>query len=138
MPTVQDFYLLFCSHKFKKMNEQMKDGFTGMYHALRILAKAKRSMSAGDMSELFGATTARTAVLLSTLEKKGFVEKSKCEEDARKTIVSITQKGIDAVNARKEFIFSAIENLLARLEPSEVESLYNIAKKLLSIDAVVS
>lgn len=132
MPTAQDFYLLFCSHKFKKMNESLKDGFTGIYYALRILAKAKHSLSAGDVSELFGATTARTAVILATLEKKGFIEKSKAKDDARKTIVSITPQGVEALNARKTFVFESIDKILARLEQSEVVMLYNIVQKLLA------
>lgn len=127
----KDFYLLFCNHKFKKVTETIQDGFSGMYFVLRLLSDAPNGLSAGEISKIFHVTTARTAVILATLKKKGFIAKTKCSLDARKTIVKITEKGTEALSKRKAKIFNSIDGFLVKLDPSEKENLYVILQKLL-------
>lgn len=129
--TSQDFYMLFCNHKFKKISETIQDGFSGMYFVLRLLSESKDFLLAGDISQLFQVTTARTAVILNTLEKKGFVSKSKCEDDARKTKVEITSLGIEALIERKKKILGTIEHFLNKLDETEKVQFFDILKKLL-------
>lgn len=129
-PTTQDFYLLFCNHNFKKVSEIIQDGFSGMYFVLRIISDAKRELSAGDISDAFQVTTARTAVILSTLEKKRFISKSKSKDDARKTIVKLTESGKFALENRKNQIFDAINSIFSKLNEEELKSFYTILEKL--------
>lgn len=131
-PNANDFYNLICNGNFKRITDAIQDGFSGMYYVLRILHNAKEKLLAGDISDIFGVTTARTAVILSTLEKKGYIEKSKSDNDARKTLVVITPKGREAIEARKRKIFSEIDRFLTKLTSKEVASFYNILHKLLS------
>ncbi len=130
--TAQDFYTLFCNHKFRKISEIIQEGFSGMYYVLKLLADAKRELTAGDISESFGVTTARTAVILNTLEKKEYIEKSKSKNDGRQTIVKITQKGISVLKERKKKLFETINTYLSKLKPTEIDDLYGIIKTLLS------
>lgn len=130
--TAQDFYLLFCNHKFKKVSETIQDGFSGMYFVLRILAEAGKDLFAGDISDIFKVSTARTAVILNTLEKKGFVFKSKSDVDARKTVVRITESGQKILEDRKNRIFTALDKFLAKLNEEETQQFYNILNKLLT------
>lgn len=128
----QDFYLLFSSGKFRKISEIVQDGFSGMYYVLKILADAKSELSAGNISETFGVSTARTAVILNTLEKKGYIIKSKSKLDARKTIVRLTKSGETALNERKEIILSFIDEFLQKLDDSEKSDFYKLLTKLIS------
>lgn len=131
--SANDFYLLFSNHKFKKVTETLQDGFTGMYFVLRILEDAENELSAGDIAEAFNVTTARTAVILATLEKKGFITKTKSSQDARRTIVKITDAGKSALEERKEKVFVAVDGFLSKLTKGEVKDFYKILQKLLTI-----
>lgn len=128
-PTAQDFYSVFCNHKLKKVSETLRDGFSGMYVVLRILDEAESELSAGDISEIFGVTTARTAVILKTLEQKGYVSK-RSGDDARITMVKITAEGRAALNTRKEKVFVEVDGFLDKLTDEEATTLYNILKKI--------
>lgn len=130
MPTAQDFYFLFCNRKFKRLTKTIQDGYSGMYFALKILSEAKTPLSAGKISCLFETSTARTAVILSTLEKKGYITKSKDPSDARKTIVSITSEGETALQKRKQIIFSTIDELLSTLDNTQKEQFYELLQTI--------
>lgn len=130
--TAEDFYMLFSNHKFKKVTDTLQDGFSGMYVVLKIIEDAPNELSAGDISQIFGVTTARTAVVLTTLEKKEYIIKSKSENDARKTIVKITEKGKKTLNERKDELFTDINTFLNKLDDIDIDNLYKIISKLLS------
>lgn len=129
-PSAEDFYVLFTNHKFKKVSETIQDGFAGMYFVLRKLDEADTKLSAGDISEMFGVSTPRTAVILATLKRKGFITKTKASLDARKTIVEITDAGRRALASRRDNVFSTIDNMLNKLSSDERISLYSTLHKL--------
>lgn len=86
----------------------------------------------GDISEIFKVTTTRTAVILSTLEKKDLILKLKSEFDTRKTIVKITEKGVKELLNRKTKILEMINCMLLKLSDEDKETLYNLRCKILS------
>lgn len=131
-PTAQDVYLLLGNSKLKVISETFQDGFTGMFVVLKILDNAKKELSAGDISQTFGVTTARTAVILNTLEKKGYIIKNKSDSDARKTIVKLTDEGLIALNERKQKIINAIEELMSNLSDKDIKSFYKVLQKLIT------
>lgn len=126
----EDFYLSLSNHKFKKFSQVIQDGHSGIFFVLKILDDAQKEMTAGDIAEIFGVTTARTAVILNTLEKKGYLCKSKSSSDARKTIVCITESGHIALEQRKTDIFGMINDMLSKLTEEEVSTLFSILQKL--------
>lgn len=128
--TAQELYSTICDQKVKKAIEFIQDGFYGMYFVLKILFSAQRELTAGDIAESFGVTTARTAVMLKTLETKGYITKSKSKDDARKTIVRLTNSGAVALRERKERLFAVIDGLMMKLDDAEKEQLFHILRKL--------
>lgn len=128
----KDFYLLFSSQKFKKITQIIQDGYSGMYYVLKILNEYNGKVCAGDISKIFKVTTARTAGVLKTLEKKGYIVREKGEDDARKTIAIITKKGSEALERRKKEINMAIDEFLKKLDEDEVSKFYEILKKILN------
>lgn len=130
--TAEDFYLLFCNRKFKKVIEPLADDLTGMYFVLRILQDNKNELLAGDISSFFGVSTARTAVVLKTLSRKGYVKTFKSILDRRKTIVRITEKGIAVLNARTSKIIEKINEPLSKLSEEEKISFYQVLSKILN------
>lgn len=128
----QTFYTLLSNNKFKQITSVLQDGFSGIYLVLKILNDSQNPISAGDISESLNVSTARTAVALACLEKKGFIKKSKFHLDARKTMVEITPNGKTALNARKNDVFAMINQFLDKLNEQEKICLLDILKKLLS------
>lgn len=131
-PTPQDFYTIFCNCKFRKVVEMMQEGFSGMFFVLKILENAEEGLLAGDISAVFGVTTARTAVILATLERKGYIHKARGKDDARKTIVTITERGSRALAERKARIFGELDLILQRLGERDADEMYHILQKLMS------
>lgn len=128
--TAQELYSAICDQKVKKAIEFIQDGFYGMYFVLKILFSAQKELTAGDIAENFGVTTARTAVVLNSLAKKGFITRSKSKDDARKTIVSLTAEGEIALHERKAKLFSVIDSMMGKLDDNEKEQLFHILRKL--------
>lgn len=124
-------YNSLCNKKLKNVYEVIQEGFSGIFVVLRILDNAEGEVSAGDISNLFGVSTARTAVMLNTLERKEYISKTKSNVDARKTIVAITDKGRLALSERKQKIEGLIDNFTSKLSVGEVNSFCNILKKVL-------
>lgn len=134
-PTAEDFYQLISNQGFKNILDIIHEGFTGMFFVLKKLAEGKTDMSAGDIADSFGVSTARTAVVLKNLENKGFVIKSKAEDDGRKTLVKISKNGTIALKDRMKNLLMSMENLLLKLSGEETTQLYNILQKLLVVNS---
>lgn len=128
----KDFYLLFCSSNFRNITETIQEGFSGMYYVLKILSDSNFELSAGDISNEFGVSTARTAVILNTLERKGYITKSKSNQDGRKTIVLLTEAGNNALQIRKNKILSVLNTYINKLSEQETDKLYFLLEKILS------
>lgn len=126
-------YALLGSAKLQKARALLQDGFAGMYAALKLLCEADddgRELCAGDISAAFGVSTARTAVVLSALEKKGWVRKGKSPTDGRKTLVRVTETGRAALETRLRQVYRLIEELLGGLSEAETEALLGLLQKL--------
>ena len=129
--TSEYIYNLLCNKKLRQVYDIMQDGFSGMYVVLRILNEAKEPITAGEISNIFGVSTARVAVLLGTLSRKGYIKKIKSSKDARQTIVIITSEGKNALVDRKNKILSMIEQFVSLLNDNEIRIFCNILKKVL-------
>ena len=64
-------------------------------------------------------TLATLNVAIGKLEKKGFVEKRRCETDRRQMLIKLTAKGRKAYRAHASFHRALIEEALAELTPEE-------------------
>ena len=131
-PTARDFCELICKCNSRKFTDFLQDGFSGMFVVLKYIKETKGEISAGDISQNFCVSTARTAVILSNLEKKGYITKTKSPVDARKTLVQLTHQGNQAILKREEDIISMVDSLLDKLSEQEAQNFYNIIKKIIT------
>lgn len=128
----EDIYQRFdCLAAVKAMRFK-DDEFKGIFVILRLLRKQNRAMIAGEIATLLQVSTARIAVALKTLESKKYIIKSKMKEDARKTIVDITNDGLLALKEREKNIVHMIESHLNKLTEEETLQFQHIIVKLLS------
>ena len=110
--------------------ELMQDNLKGIFIILKVLNEKHGEMTAGSIAQTLGVSTSRVAVALKTLENKHYIEKFKSLDDARCTIVQITEQGIIALNQREKQIISTINKVLEKLTDSEAVTLKNIIEKL--------
>lgn len=131
MKTSLEFYSLFCDKRFRKVSDLIQDGFKGLFFVLKVLETNDNEVTAGDISLKIGVSTARTAVILNTLESKGYITKGKSNSDARKTIVKLTNEGLIALNKRKSEVIASIDDFLLTLDEEDREQLYLLLHKVL-------
>lgn len=94
----------------------LTDSNAGIGFALKLLYSADgQHLSAGDVSEAMGVSTARVAVLLKKMESKGLITKENDKNDARITRVSLSEKGEAVANQMKENMRKHISNVIERL-----------------------
>lgn len=115
---------------FKKIVNTLEDGYRGMYVILKFVRDNMRETVAGDISKNLNISTARVAVCLNSLEKKGYIVKSKSKTDGRVTVVEITDLGKSVLAKREGEIKELIQLLFSNLSEEEVVQLINIIKKI--------
>lgn len=131
MNSGERLYKIFNTIKSKKIVDFFNDGFSGMNIALKILYDSGSPLSAGQISDSLDISTARVAVLLSNLENKGLILKSKSNTDARVTIVNLTNEGRKLIEERREKLFNRLEQILSKLNSKEQKQLFGLLQKIL-------
>ncbi|MCH5325483.1 MAG: transcriptional regulator [Eubacterium sp.] len=83
-----------------------------------------------DLSEELVVSTARVAVLLNTLEKDGFITRIHDSRDNRLTNVSLSEKGRELINSRREELLMYMSELLSKLGEDDAKEYVRLQKKL--------
>lgn len=96
---------------FRTMNENQ----AGIGAVLRFLYEAAGTVTAGRISEFMGVSTARVAVLLKKMEAKGLIEKERAAEDARVTIVRLSEAGETKVLQMQEALSGQINTIIDKV-----------------------
>lgn len=80
-----------------KIMRPMSDTTAGIGAVLKLLYSSTTPVTAGRISEQLHISTARVAVLLKKMTAKGFITKEKDPQDARVTIVHLTEHGRNTI-----------------------------------------
>lgn len=117
--------------KAKKFETFFNSSFKGLILILNLLECQKESLlSAGEIASLLNVSTARVAVAINNLEKKGLVIREKSQEDARKTIIKLTEKGKNICEENQKRIKKETLIFLQKLTNDEKIALMSIINKL--------
>ena len=118
----------------------------GAYFVLNYLVKHNKEVISADLSNSLNVSTARMTKLLQKLEKKNLILKQKSIADARKIIVTITEKGKKMLSNLKEMMLQLIDKLIEEigeekfekfiLLSSEIQNTINEKKLLDSFNAI--
>lgn len=116
--------------KIKKFEMFFNSSFKGLILILNLLELKNDSLSAGEIASLLKVSTARVAVAINTLEKKDLVKREKSKEDARKTIIKLTEKGKNICEENQKRIKNETLIFLQKLTNDEKIALISIINKL--------
>ncbi len=75
-------------------------------------------------------TTGTLTISVNSLVKKGFVERTRSEEDRRVVLISLTEKGKEAFRSHQQFHDKMVEAVTAQLSEEEQEILQKALSRL--------
>lgn len=85
-----------------------------------------------DISDSLVISQARVALLLNRLEKDGWIDRKTDEDDTRRTLVSITDKGIQELERRKHEILDNMLEALKKVGLEESNDLLHFTSTMVS------
>lgn len=99
---------------------------------LGFLAMSDGVVYAGDIARRMDVSTARIAAMLNRMEKNGFIRREPAPEDARKTVVKLTDQGRCWIQQTREQALTRAELLLERVGPEDVWEFIRLSKEIKS------
>lgn len=100
---------------------------------LRCLARSTVPLLPSDLSEQIHASTARIAVVLNRLEKKGYVSRAIDATDRRRILVTMTEEGREYVETVRAHLCENMKSLLEELGEQDAQEYLRITKRILRI-----
>ena len=105
----------------------------GIGNVLGFLASSNRTVTAGEISEYMGVSTARVAVLLKKMTDKGLIEKHTDPKDARRVLVSITEEGRKLLSDKRKEILLYSGAIIERFGKEKIENFVATCKEIKNI-----
>ena len=93
---------------FERISETTK----GIAAVLGYLYETSETVTAGQISKVMNVSTARVAVLLKKMENKGLIIKETGTNDARTTVVRLSELGIKNAERLHNEIYSQISRMI--------------------------
>jgi len=100
---------------------------------LRIVMDHGNDISPGELTEKLEVSTARTANLLNSLEKKGLIERTHDNVDRRRVFVRMTEKGMKDARKKETEAHVMLHMLLDALGEEDAKTYIRIMKKISDI-----
>ena len=105
----------------------------GSYFVLNYLYKHNEEVISSDLSNALHVSTARMTKLLQKMEKKQLITKNKSSTDFRKTVVCITEKGIEMIESFKELVINYIKSIVEEIGFDEYEQFLKTSLKMQNV-----
>ena len=102
----------------------------GECFVLRCLARSEKPLLPSDLSNLAQSSTARIAVVLNTLEKKGYITRAIDPSDRRRVLVSLTPAGTEYIQGVRRQLR---QRMCVLLGEADAEEYLRITERILSI-----
>ena len=117
------------STAFKQIHEALHGGA----FILQYIALNGGSVLPGDICLKMNISSARVAVVLNSLEKKGLITRKIDENDRRKVIVSITADGRESAEKQYNHIIEGASKMLGLLGENDAKEYVRIMGKMMDI-----
>jgi DNA-binding MarR family transcriptional regulator len=127
--------LLHYMHLIQKARNQklIQEGIQGEAFILHFIKKQRNGVIPGQISESLGISSARVATVLNSLEGKGFITRKIDNDDMRRIIVELTEKGIEQADEQRKRHMKMMKNILMRLGEEDAKEYVRITGKLAGI-----
>lgn len=105
----------------------------GIGLVLRYLAEAGHTVSSGEISRYMNVSTARVAVILRSMCEKELITKTEDSADARKTLVSLTEKGLERIRKTKAEMMELMTEIINTVGLERMEQYLETLKEINSV-----
>lgn len=102
----------------------------GIGAVLRILNVPGKRMTAGEISRELGVSTARVAVILKKMEAKGILVRETGIEDARTTVVHLTDNGMETACKVRDELFADVGRAIDTIGEERLLEFVNTFREL--------
>lgn len=128
-------------HVFKKFIVQnpeevlkgLNDVRAGMGAVIKVLNNSPSPVSAGTISKKTGVSTARTAVLLKKMLAKNLIIKQTDKNDARKTLITLSEFGKETAAKMKKELFEQISMIIDTVGMKKIELFVSLSEEVRSV-----
>lgn len=114
---------------FKKVNEL----HMGIGAVLQLLLKSQGIITASQISQKLGVSTARTTVVLKKMEAKGLITKEKSIADGRVTIIKITELGEKTASKMRNEMRMQLEQIIDTIGEEKILQFIEISNEIKAI-----
>ena len=114
-------------------HEDISQTQRGEMAVLRLLARERRQMLAGEISRSLSMTTSRIAAVLNSLEKKDMITRCVDPADRRRVVVALTARGEDFHLARRREAERDFTHLLERLGEDDARQFVHLLGRVFAI-----
>ena len=110
--------------------EKLDDTNRGIASILRCLSKQDNPITAGEISERIGVSTARTAVLLRKMSARNLIVTGNDPSDARKTLVSLSDHGKELLHKKVEEHKEMVSIIIDRIGFERTKEFMKLSKEI--------
>lgn len=130
------FHSLHHAHKRQVVSEQKARGVADLGAPLILLTlyymdRKGKKLSQRELAKRLRLSPATVAVSLKTMERSGYISRSPDEEDQRRNLVSITEKGVEAMELCGQALRAADDRMLADFSTEEKAQLTGFFVRML-------
>lgn len=114
-------------HRVKELDK----GENGILQTLFIYEEIhQKNLTPGELCEIQQLTSGRIASTLKNLEKKAFIKRMMAEDDRRKTIIKLTEKGKIVAKRIMDDIAMNINKMIHKLGEHDSQEFLRILNRL--------
>ena len=114
----------------KELYQTMNEDQAGAGAVMRLLHESGETVTAGKIADFMGGSTARVAVLLKKMAARGLIVKETDPQDARVTIVRLSEKGRQSVEAIHTQLCSQIGNVIDKVGMERMLEFVSISRQI--------
>lgn len=115
--------------KYKPFLDELDLTYT--QYITMIVLWDKESLNVKELGSMLYLDSGTLTPLLKKLEAKGYITRTRCKEDERNLIISITEKG-DALKEKAAAIPNQMIDKWLNISEEEIKTMYHALYKLLS------
>ena len=128
-------YLFLLSRRFEYITDSIlkKDGLTTkqLLTLIVISRGLEETPSISQVAEMLSTSHQNVKQIAHQLEKKGFLEMARDENDRRRWLLQVTEKNQEFWDSREQEHGKAMHSLFASLSDQELRQFYKILTKLI-------
>ncbi len=130
----EQFAELLSSRTYIRMDREIARAQRNEFSVLRCLARSG-AVHPKELSDLLMVSTARTAVILNGLERKGLIARVRDGGDSRQKTVTVTAAGLSFLEERRRLLLAFFAETFREMGESDAREFLRLYEEIAQISA---